>query len=150
MILLPGPAGDFVGAIAIAVVLMLVWSLVIALTVTPALAGWFLKANTSSGLSIPPLGRAFRASIFWSVRDPIKSVALSLILPVMGFGAFPTLTAQFFPGVERNRFYLEIDMPPRTAIAQTADLARSVDELLQGENGIDGAYWSLGKSGPAF
>ena len=40
MILLPGPAGDFVGAIAIAVVLMLVWSLLIALTVTPALAGW--------------------------------------------------------------------------------------------------------------
>ena len=34
MILLPGPAGDFVGSIAIAVVLMLIWSLVVALTVT--------------------------------------------------------------------------------------------------------------------
>ncbi len=36
MILLPGPAGDFVGAIAIAVVLMLIWSLFVAVTVTPA------------------------------------------------------------------------------------------------------------------
>ena len=33
LILLPGPAGDFVGSIAIAVVLMLVWSLFVALTV---------------------------------------------------------------------------------------------------------------------
>ncbi|SMX23665.1 efflux RND transporter permease subunit [Boseongicola aestuarii] len=150
MILLPGPAGDFVGAIAIAVVLMLVWSLLIALTVTPALAGWFLKADTSSGLSIPPLGRLFHASIYWSVRHPIKSVALSLILPVMGFAAFPTLTAQFFPGVERDQFHLEIDMPPGTAISQTAEVAGSVDEMLRDEPGIDRAYWSLGKSGPAF
>ena len=48
MILLPGPAGDFVGSIAIAVVLMLIWSLIVALTVTPALAGWVLPRSASS------------------------------------------------------------------------------------------------------
>ena len=42
MVLLPGPAGDFVGSIAISVIVMLVWSLLIALTLTPALAGWTL------------------------------------------------------------------------------------------------------------
>ena len=150
MILLPGPAGDFVGAIAIAVVLMLVWSLLVALTVTPALAGWVLKAGKPSGLTIPGVGRLFRASILWSVRNPIKSIAVSLILPVMGFAAFPTLTAQFFPGVERDQFYLEIDMPPGTAITQTAEVASEVDELLQSQVGVDRAYWSIGKSGPAF
>ncbi|WP_370400372.1 efflux RND transporter permease subunit [Sulfitobacter sp. JB4-11] len=150
MILLPGPAGDFVGSIAIAVVLMLIWSLLIALTVTPALAGWVLKSDRPAGVRIPALGRAFHQSIRWSVKHPVKSIAVSVILPVLGFAAFPTLTAQFFPGVERDQFYLEIDMPPGTAISQTAEIAQAVDATLQGEQGIKSVYWSIGQSGPAF
>ncbi len=150
MILLPGPAGDFVGSIAIAVVLMLVWSLFIALTVTPALAGWFLKSGTAGGIQLPRLGRGFRALIGLSVRNPVKSIAISLILPVLGFAAFPTLTAQFFPGVERDQFYIEIDMPPGTAISETARIATEIDAILASNAGIDRVYWSIGQSGPAF
>ncbi|MEM6760921.1 MAG: efflux RND transporter permease subunit [Pseudomonadota bacterium] len=150
MILLPGPAGDFVGSIAIAVVIMLIWSLLIALTVTPAFAGWFIKSGGRGGVTLPRLGRAFHASIRWSVRHPVKSIALSLILPVMGFASFPTLTAQFFPGVERNQLYLEIEMPPGTSISGTADVVRSIDAELLGIDGIANVYWSVGQSGPAF
>lgn len=150
MILLPGPAGDFVGSIAIAVVLMLVWSLFVALTVTPALAGWFLKGGKPAGLQWPLLGRGFARLLAWSVRNPVRSIALSLILPVLGFAAFPMLTAQFFPGVERDQFYIEVDMPPGTAINETASVARNIDALLAGTAGIDRVYWSVGQSGPAF
>ncbi|GIT85268.1 efflux RND transporter permease subunit [Roseobacter sp. OBYS 0001] len=150
MILLPGPAGDFVGAIAIAVVLMLIWSLFVAVTVTPALAGRFMKRGTGSGLSIPVLGRAFQKTIQWSVTHPIKSIALALVLPAMGFGAFPTLTAQFFPGVQRDQFYIEVEMPPGTAISETAKVAGAIDARLAAEQDIDRVYWSIGKSGPAF
>ena len=150
MILLPGPAGDFVGSIAIAVVVMLVWSLVIALTVTPAFAGWFILAGGRGGISIGILGRFFTASIRWSVRNPVKSIALSLILPVTGFLAFPTLTAQFFPGVDRDQFYLEIEMPPGTSLQETAATTRAMDAQLLARDGIDQVYWSVGKSGPAF
>jgi multidrug efflux pump subunit AcrB len=150
MILLPGPAGDFVGSIAIAVVLMLVWSLFVALTVTPALAGWFLKGGKGGGISLPVMGRAFHRTIRWSVTNPIKSIALSLVLPLTGFGAFSTLTPQFFPGVERNQFYIEVEMPPGTAIYETADVAGRIDAILEAAEGVDRAYWSIGKSGPAF
>ncbi|MEM1073625.1 MAG: efflux RND transporter permease subunit [Pseudomonadota bacterium] len=150
MILLPGPAGDFVGSIAIAVVLMLVWSLFVALTVTPALAGWFLKGGKGGGISLPGLGRAFHATLRWSVANPLKSIGFALVLPLMGFGAFPTLTAQFFPGVERDQFYIEVEMPPGTAIFETTEVARDIDMKLAGANGIDRVFWSIGKSGPAF
>ncbi len=151
MILLPGPAGDFVSAIAIAVVLMLFWSLMIALTVTPALAGWFLHTGTSgNGLRMPALGRAFEASIRWSIAHPVKSVALSLVLPVMGFLALPSLTAQFFPGVERNQFHIEIDMPPGTAIEGTLEVVDGIDTALRENTDVDSVYWSVGRSAPAF
>ncbi len=150
MILLPGPAGDFVGSIAIAVVLMLVWSLFVALTVTPALAGWFLKAGKPSGIRLPALGRGFSSLIALSVRNPIRSIALALILPILGFAAFPTLTAQFFPGVERDQFYVEVDMPPGTSITETAAVSKQIDMRLTEYDGVDRVYWSIGKSGPAF
>ena len=60
MILLPGPAGDFVGSIASAVVLMLGWSVAVALTVTPAIAAWVLPARDAP--KTPGLmGRGFEA-----------------------------------------------------------------------------------------
>ncbi len=155
MILLPGPAGDFVGAIAIAVVLMLVWSLFVALTVTPAIAGWVLSSKSdagmlSQGIRIPPLGRLFEASIRLSVANPIRSIAVALILPVLGFAAFPTLTAQFFPGVDRNQFYIEVDMPGGTSIATTRTTANQIDEMLLTDSGVKSVYWTVGESGPAF
>ncbi|SNS84470.1 efflux RND transporter permease subunit [Tropicimonas sediminicola] len=153
MILLPGPAGDFVGSIAIAVVLMLLWSLFVALAVTPALAGWLLAAETpgqqrarTGGLP----GRLFSASIRWSLAHPLKSIAISLILPLLGFASLPTLTAQFFPGVERDQFYIELDMPAGTGIEATRAVAKKIDALLTANPEIKNAYWTIGKSGPAF
>lgn len=155
MILLPGPAGDFVGAIAIAVVLMLVWSLFVALTITPAVAGWVLPAADrgsflSRGISIPTLGRLFEASIRLSVTNPLRAISLALVLPLLGFAAFPTLTAQFFPGVERNQFYIEVELPAGSAITTTADTVARMDAILRADPETQSVYWTVGRSGPAF
>ncbi len=155
MILLPGPAGDFVGSIAIAVVLMLFWSLFVALTLTPALAGWVLPdqesgTTLSRGLSLPALGRVFETSLRLSLRNPWRAMSVALILPVLGFAAFPTLTAQFFPGVERNQFYLEIDMPPGSALTDTTSVVREIDTIIRADAGVKSLYWTVGESGPAF
>ena len=92
----------------------------------------------------------FEASIRLSVANPVRSIALALILPVLGFAAFPTLTAQFFPGVDRNQFYIEVDMPGGTSIATTEATARQIDEMLLADDGVKSVYWTVGESGPAF
>ncbi|MEL6783236.1 MAG: efflux RND transporter permease subunit [Pseudomonadota bacterium] len=155
MILLPGPAGDFVGSIAMSVVIMLCWSLFLALTVTPALAGWLMPRESkltafNSGIGGGFVARAFAASLRLALRNPIRSIALALVLPALGFAAMPTLTAQFFPGVDRNQFYVEFDLPPGTAISETRRLAGRMDDLLQAKDGVENIYWSIGRSGPAF
>ncbi|MEO0780633.1 MAG: efflux RND transporter permease subunit [Pseudomonadota bacterium] len=150
MILLPGPAGDFVGSIAIAVVTMLVWSFLIAVTVTPAIAGWTLRDGKPGGLKIKPLSDAFRWTLRWSVTHPIKSIALALVLPVLGFASMPTLTAQFFPGVDRDQFQIEVEMPAGTAITATTALTREIDATLRAEDEIAQVDWVIGRSAPAF
>ena len=155
MILLPGPAGDFVGSIAIAVVLMLFWSLVVALTVTPALAGRFLSARPGAGplargIGGGPVARVFAASIRASLAHPVKSIALALVLPVLGFAALPHLKPQFFPGVDRDQFHIEVQLPPGASIDRTGAVVARIDAILAAEADIAGRYWTIGRSAPAF
>lgn len=157
MAFLPGPAGDFVGSIAIAVIVMLLVSLVLALTITPALAGWLLPAKRdgssslgASGITIPALARAFRASIDLSLRNPGLSVLFACILPVIGFVSLPTLTAQFFPGVDRDQFYIQINMPGAAAIGETERLVLAADQLIRDAEGVSHVDWVIGESAPAF
>ncbi|MEM8632691.1 MAG: efflux RND transporter permease subunit [Pseudomonadota bacterium] len=155
MILLPGPAGDFVGSIAIAVVLMLAWSFAVAVTLTPAIAGWMLPQGQGRGwlsCGIKPgiFGRIFRATVAWGIRNPVRSVMLALVLPVMGFASFPTLTAQFFPGVDRDQFHIEVEFAPGTGIDMTTARAMEMDAYLRAEETINQVSWAIGKSAPSF
>ncbi len=61
LLLLPGPAGDFVGSIAISVIVMLAWSFVVAVTITPAIAGRWLRMGDGQSAREGVLMRGFRA-----------------------------------------------------------------------------------------
>ncbi|MES0809927.1 efflux RND transporter permease subunit [Roseibium sp. SCPC15] len=155
MVLLPGAPGDFVGAIAIAVIIMLLWSFVVAVTLTAAIAGWVLplKRQTvrlSSFRPVSMLTVPFRFSLRLAMRNPASSVVLSLVLPVIGFLSMPTLTAQFFPGVDRNQFHIEVELADGTAIAQTTQTAQAIDNYLAQVDGVKQVSWVIGRSAPAF
>ncbi|MGJ3261933.1 MAG: efflux RND transporter permease subunit [Salinarimonas sp.] len=156
MALLPGPAGDFVGSIALAVIIMLFASLAIALTITPALAGRLLAGRRTAGgwlangVSIPVLGRLFDRSIALALRHRLAAIAISLALPVAGFLSFPTLTAQFFPGVERDQLYVQVLLPAGSSIGETARVTRAADALMAQAPEVVSTHWVIGESAPAF
>lgn len=157
MVLLPGPAGDFMGSIAKAVVIMLATSLAIALVITPVLAARFLPGGLhagrrwwQTGMPGAAAGRALARTLDWSVANPVGSVALALVLPLSGFLAFPTLTAQFFPGTDRDQMLMRINMPPGRSINDTYRLVRELDKRLRDEALIRRIDWTLGESAPPF
>lgn len=158
MALLPGPAGDFVGAIAVSVIVMLTASLALALTVTPALAGLLLADASSErgrrwwrdGAQGAWLGRAFAWTLRLSLRERGVSVLAALALPVIGFASFPTLTAQFFPGVDRDQFYVQLSLAEGAALEATDAAVKRADRLLRSHPDIDGVQWVLGASAPPF
>ena len=157
MVLLPGPAGDFMGSIAKAVVIMLATSLAIALVITPVLAARFLPGGLHAGrrwwqTGMPggAAGRALARALDWSVANPVGAVALALVLPLSGFLAFPTLTAQFFPGTDRDQMLMRINMPPGRSINDTYRLVRELDKRLRDEALIRRIDWTLGESAPPF
>jgi multidrug efflux pump subunit AcrB len=150
LLLLPGPAGDFVGSIATAVVVMLVWSFVVAVTVTPAVSGWWLPEGAGAARRDGLLMRGFRATVRLGLDHPVKAVALALVLPVTGFMALPTLTPQFFPATDRDQFHIEVDLPEGTALTETASVIGQIDARLRGEEDVRSATWVFGRSAPGF
>jgi multidrug efflux pump subunit AcrB len=150
LLLLPGPAGDFVGSIAISVIVMLAWSFVVAVTITPAIAGRWLRAGDGRPVREGIAMRAFRAVLTLSMANPLRTVALALVLPVLGFLSLPTLTPQFFPGVDRDQFHIEVDLPPGTGLDETMRVVREIDARLAAEEGILDVAWVTGRSAPAF
>jgi multidrug efflux pump subunit AcrB len=158
MALLPGPVGDFVGSIAWSVIIMLFASLALALTLTPALAGWLLRPAAAGrpsrwwrdGLRLPRAGRAFGGSIGVALRHRSLAILAALALPVTGFLAFPTLTAQFFPGADRDQFHVQITLAGTPSIAATDAVARRADAILSEAAGIVSVAWTMGESAPAF
>ncbi|MEM6730438.1 MAG: efflux RND transporter permease subunit, partial [Myxococcota bacterium] len=100
ILLLPGRVGEFVGTIGLSVIVALITSYVIAMTITPALAGRFLTLHTSpgvlaNGLSFPAAAKAFDRSLDWSLRHPRTSILVASVLPVLGYLGTTTLTKQF-------------------------------------------------------
>ena len=158
MALLPGPAGDFVGAIAVAVIIMLASSLLLALTITSALAGWLLVANDpgkrtsllATGFKSQAIASAFSRSLDLALRYPKTAILAAMVLPVIGFGALPTLKEQFFPGVDRNQFYVQVKLPDGTAIARTKQVAKRVEQIVRRQGDVRNVYWVIGESAPAF
>lgn len=158
MALLPGPAGDFVGAIALSVIVMLIASLVLALTVTPALAGMLLPDAKAmhqprwwrDGIRGGAVTKLFDASLRLSLRERGIAIAVALSLPVIGFAAFPTLTAQFFPGVDRDQFHVQLSLSRGAAISSTDAAVARADKLLRQHTDITSVQWVVGESAPAF
>ncbi|MEM8491149.1 MAG: efflux RND transporter permease subunit [Pseudomonadota bacterium] len=157
MVLLPGPAGDFLGSIAKAVVIMLISSFVLAMVITPVLAARLLpgglgreKGWWESGVGSGRLGDALAKSLDWSIANPLGAVALALSLPVAGFLAFPTLTAQFFPGSDRDQMVLKVDLPPGRSIYDTMAVVEALDARLEEEPLIRRIDWTVGESPPQF
>jgi multidrug efflux pump subunit AcrB len=150
LLLLPGPAGDFVGSIAISVIVMLAWSFLAAITVTPAIAGRWLRQGEGAPVREGPLMRGFRWLMTLSMANPLRTVALALVMPVLGFVSLPGLTPQFFPGVDRDQFHIEVDLPPGTGIGETLRVVREIDARLRAEEDIRDVAWVAGRSAPAF
>ena len=114
--LLPGNVGDFVGPIAISVVMALIFSFVVSLTIIASLAAIFTKPSrlerTSrwwrNGLSNQLIANAYRRFLTLALNLPSISVLVTIGLPIAGFILAGTLGNVFFPSADRDHFQIEV------------------------------------------
>jgi len=156
--LLPGAMGDFVGPIAISVVLALAASFFIAVSIIPALAGLFLRRNASGerqswwvdGFCSDRMSRVYRRLLAAAVSRPGITIPAALVLPILGFVLAATLGQQFFPPADRDQFEIEVFMPADTSILRTERATRGIEQLLRGYEAVQQVHWLIGGSFPTI
>ncbi|MGB7324556.1 MAG: efflux RND transporter permease subunit [Rubripirellula sp.] len=166
--MMPGPAGEFVGAIAVSVILAIAASLFFSLTVIPVVAAKFVgrtsRIEDAAGNVLQParisqfiqngfrsdrLGHAYRGWLRWLLEKPYRAVAISMVLPIVGFVFFGQLSEQFFPAADRDQFRVDLELPPDATIAATERASRKVSDLLVAA-GAEKVSWFFGESSPVF
>lgn len=153
-----GSVGEFTGTIGLSGILGLTSSLVVSLTVLPALSGILHRGGHSlrlsgwaeRGLSIPWLTRRYRQSLGSALRHPRQTIALCLLLPAIGFAVLPHLNQQFFPPTGRDQFYIDFELPKQTTLAQTQAQTKAARKLILQHPQVADVHWFLGKSAPTF
>jgi multidrug efflux pump subunit AcrB len=156
IVLMPGAAGEFIGPIAIGVVLSVTTSFFIAMTLVPAIAGYLITAEHDAGerrwwrdgYSNEKLTAAYRRSLGVTLRTPAVGVAVSLVLPLLGFVVVGTLPEMFFPPNDRNQFQLQMNLPSQSSIEETRRNALRAREIVHAHAEVVDSHWFLGEAAP--
>lgn len=152
IVLLPGDEGEFIGSVGTSVIIALSSSLLLSLTIVPALTGRVYARDNrwSQGVSYRPLRRLYQRLLDLLLGRPILGVLLALILPVSGFMVAGSLSEQFFPPSDRDQFLVEYELPASASMGRTRSVVESGRELLLGHGEIVKVYSFLGTIAPAF
>jgi len=156
--LMPGPAGEFVGSIALSVILAIFSSLFLALTIVPAITALGIRSATDnrgngwwqSGLSISLVTNAYRRSLSFIYARPVVGLLLGVSLPLCGFAAFTQLPEQFFPPADRNQLYIEVEFPAQTSITENTHTIKGMRNELLLKDEVSQVTWYAGESAPPF
>jgi CzcA family heavy metal efflux pump len=127
---LEGITGVFFRALAMTMVVALLTSLVLALTLTPSLAAWFLKDREHAEHGHAPkdaeggflLIRVLRF-YEWVLRSALRHRWLTLVfcavLLFLGIGVYLRLESEFLPPMDEGGFVIDYVAPWGTSLAET-------------------------------
>ena len=150
-----GASPEFVGDMAITIILAVTSSLFLALTVVPVLLKTmedsnFLNLNKSqnSGFSHPGMCDQYRKFLAWAFYKPSRALILSLILPMLGFVSFGFLDTDFFPNQGKAMFRVDVELDANASIYATNERIASIRDQVLLEEYIETDMWWVGRRLP--
>ena len=149
---LPGPAGEFVGTIAVSVILAIVSSFVLSMTAIPALFG-LLSRNRDSVQE--PISETSDSGLHHSIlrfvlTRPWLAIVPTLLILMAGYFCGRELPIQFFPASDRQQIQIEIEAAAAANVESLEKSVNSVAKLVESDRDVQRQHWFLGRSAPTF
>ncbi|MHB1074375.1 efflux RND transporter permease subunit [Thiobacillus sp.] len=146
---LSGVAGSLFGPLALAYIAAIMASLVVALTLTPALA-YALLARRVADAKEPPLGKWLKARYTRLLAgiDQRAGAAILVVVLLCGaaFAVLPFLQGSFLPTLREGHFIVHMRMAPGTSLAQSLALGQRVSASLSRIPGIRSVAQRAGRA----
>ncbi|MBA6265123.1 efflux RND transporter permease subunit [Colwellia sp. Bg11-12] len=157
MLMLASNTGDFVRSMPVTVVLVLLASLLIALTLTPLLASRFFAKNTAPSKSkIKTLQHyvnifAERVYAKWLARLILSRwivIAIAVLCLVGMLSLFGKVGVSLFPKAEKPMIMLDVETPPNSSLAFTDQVMQQMTEVIEKNALVDKVALNVGNANP--
>ena len=146
---LSGVAGRLFGPLALAYIAAIMASLVVALTLTPALA-CVLLARRSAEAEEPPLSRWLKTRYTRLLANIDQRAGSAIVLVVLLCGAalavLPFMQSSFLPTLREGHFIVHMKLLPGSSLAQSLALGQRVSATLSRIPGIRSVAQRAGRA----
>ena len=152
-----GSSIEFVGGMAMTVIMSITSSLVLALLMVPVLMSYMEKIPYFKNVEISREGYRnekilvkYRAFLNWVFLVPRRAIMISLSLPVLGFLLFNSLPKDFFPAQDRDMFRVNIELPSNASSLTSMERVKEIrEDILKSDLiSIEKDYSFIGRNMP--
>jgi len=149
LLTLSGVAGKLFAPLGIAYIAAIMASLVVALTLTPALCYLLLgKAELSSEDS--PIIRHIKSGyvkFLYTIEKHYKLViSISFLLIALGLGILPLFKSQFIPALHEGHFIMHMTAVPGTSELESIRLGKQVSKTIRNIKGVKSVTQWVGRA----
>jgi HAE1 family hydrophobic/amphiphilic exporter-1 len=156
VIFVKGLVGSFLGEFGITVAASVMFSLFVALTLTPMLAARMpppaphREGGVYSALErwFTALETSYRKVLQWALshRGAVLGIAAASFVVALGFGS--RLGAEFFPPSDEGRIFVMMKTPPGTNLDGMLDRLKRAEDWMLAQPEVHGLFAGVGVSGP--
>jgi CzcA family heavy metal efflux pump len=152
---LSGIAGVFFRALALTMVVSLLTSLVLALTLTPSLAAWFIRergkaehghapGNLEGGFLLTRVIRLYERALRWAlVHRWLTLLACGAVLASSVF-IYRQLDSDFLPEFDEGGFIVDFWAPPGTSLTETSRQLDAAERIVSANPDVESYSRRLG------
>lgn len=134
----PGNIGEFCRSLFYVMTISLLFSWVLAVTITPLFCVWFLKIPDIHGEDPydKPMFRRYRKLLHLTIHHRIITVLITLGLLFVAVAGFKKVPQAFFPGSPTPYFYVNYWRVAGTHIDRTAEDLTTIDAYVRSLDGV--------------
>lgn len=141
LLFLQGLEGRFFRPLGITYIVSIIASLIVALTLTPALCKLLLRGRLGGdrhqdGFLVRRLKRAYEPTLRWSVRHRGVVLGSAAIVTALSLWLGSTFGASFLPAFNEGTFTVFLFAPPGTSLAESDRMARGIETRLTEIDGV--------------
>lgn len=152
---LVGVAGVFFRALALTMVVSLLTSLLLAITLTPSLAGWLIRDKTKNsegatqhddegGFLLKRIIRIYERAVRVALRHRWLTLIVCAVIGFAGVHLYQQLESDFLPGFDEGGFVIDFNAPPGTSLTESSRMLDQAEALIRAHPDVESYSRRLG------
>ncbi|MDR8523707.1 efflux RND transporter permease subunit [Shewanella fidelis] len=142
-------AGEFASSVFLIICSSLLFSWLVAVTLTPLLCWLWIKPSSEKEQAVSKPSR-YQAAVVWTVNHPVKAISLVIPLLLVTALAVPYVAINFIPSSDRPMLFLDYWLPNGSKIEQTSSDMKKIEAWLIEQPEVTTISSYVGASAPRF